>query len=123
MAYLQVLTPPELLKLGSSAFYDLLRRWAPRTQPLSNSHFGIDAEVGCFPSTPLPRLPLAFEFWERALDDAPKFLSLGDDISEEAVSKRESGELWRQRIREVRILFLGSDHSTDEAYLGTSPCC
>ena len=111
-----VITSPELLKLGSSAFYDLLRRWTAKTQPLSNTDFDIDHEVGFLPSSPLSRLPLGFEFWERALDDAPKMLSLGDDFSDEAMSRRESGEQWRQRIREV-IFFPGSSTSTHTDHL------
>ena len=91
-----------LLKRGSSAFYDILRRWAATPQPLSNTDFDIDQVVGFFPSSTLSRLPLGFGFWEWALDDALKLLNLGDDFSDEAMSKRESGERWRQRVREVR---------------------
>lgn len=115
-----VITPPELLKLGSSAFYDLLRRWAPKTQPLSNADFDIDAEVGFLPATSISRLPLAFEFWERALDDAPRLLSLGDDLSDEAVSRRESGEQWRQRIREVNPKHSFTNRSCTYRSLGSA---
>ena len=98
-----VLPPSELLRVGASALSDILKRL--RTfgvqQPRSNIEFDIDRNTGFIPPSPLPRLPPAFDFWERALAEAPDVLSLGDDISEEALSKREKGDLWRQRIREV----------------------
>ncbi|KAL5529495.1 hypothetical protein ACEPAG_5480 [Sanghuangporus baumii] len=97
-----VLPPSELLRVGASALSDILKRLRAFgvQQPKSNIEFDIDRNTGFVPASPLPRLPLAFDFWERALAEAPDVLSLGDDVSEEAVAKRESSELWRQRIRE-----------------------
>lgn len=104
MSYLHsVLPPTELLRMGASALNDVLIRLRSLTveQPKSNAEFDIGRETGFIPSYPLPRLPLGFDFWERALAQAPDILSLGDDVEEEAVQKRAGGELWRQRIREV----------------------
>ena len=70
-------------------------------KPRRYSEFDISKEMGFFPSSPLQRLPLAFDFWECALSVAPSTLSLGSDISDEAVAKRKASELWRQKIREV----------------------
>ncbi|EJD02196.1 Indoleamine 2,3-dioxygenase [Fomitiporia mediterranea MF3/22] len=109
MDYLHnVLPPSELLRLGASTLSDLLARLRALgvQQPKPNSDFDISREMGFIPAYPLQRLPLAFEFWERALSQAPDVLSLGDDISEEAVAKREGSELWRQRIRERAHLVL-----------------
>ena len=104
MNYLHTVLPPsELLRLGTSAMSDVLNRLrtfgAESVKP--NSAFDISGETGFFPAYSLQRLPPAFDFWERALSAAPESLSLGDDVSEEGVAKRESSELWRQRIREV----------------------
>ena len=104
MDYLHsVLPPSELLRVGASALLDILNRLRAIgvQQPKSNAEFDIDRNTGCLPAIPLRRLPDSFEFWERALAEAPDVLSLGDDISEDAIAKRESSELWRQRIREV----------------------
>lgn len=67
----------------------------------SHIEFDIDTETGFFPKHPLPLLPEAFEAWERALTEANGNLSLGEDDSEEAVSKRQFGEEWRHKIRTV----------------------
>lgn len=104
MSYLHnVLPPTELLRMGASALNDVFSRLRTLTveQPKSNAEFDIGRETGFIPSYPLQRLPLGFDFWERALAQAPDVLSLGDDIEEEGVQKRAGGELWRQRIREV----------------------
>ena len=74
---------------------------AERHRPKSNSEFQISRETGFLPPAPLERLPPAFELWERALADANDTLSLGEDDSEEAISRREASEQWRQRLREV----------------------
>ena len=74
---------------------------AERYHPKPNEDFQISRETGFLPPKPLERLPPAFELWERALADANDTLSLGEDDSEEAVSKREASEQWRQRLREV----------------------
>ncbi|KAI5119939.1 hypothetical protein M0805_002128 [Coniferiporia weirii] len=102
----QVLTPPQLLRMGTSVLADLLHRMRANSieAPKSNADFDIDRENGFLPAYPLRRLPFAFEFWERALDEAPDVLSLGDDVTEEALERRTGGELWRQRIREGPLL-------------------
>ncbi|KAH8117075.1 Indoleamine 2,3-dioxygenase [Phellopilus nigrolimitatus] len=103
-----VLTPPHLLRMGASALSEVLQRL--RTlgvePPKSNAEFDIARETGFMPAYPLQRLPLAFDFWERALTEAPEILSLGEDVTEDAIAKRAGSELWRQRIRERAHLVL-----------------
>ena len=97
---------PELLRLGTSAMsqvFSTLKAFGAEA-PRSNAEFDIDSEMGYLPSIPLQRLPEAFDFWERALSDAPSVLSLGEDESPEAIAKRESSEQWRARIREVSVV-------------------
>jgi indoleamine 2,3-dioxygenase len=98
-----VLTPYELLRLGTSGFNEILQRlrYMGAQQPRANAEFDIARDTGFVPPEPLRRLPPAFDFWERALADAPETLSLGQDESIESVEKRESGEIWRRRVREV----------------------
>jgi indoleamine 2,3-dioxygenase len=77
---------------------------AERYRPKLNEEFQISRETGFLPPAPLQRLPPAYELWERALADANDTLSLGEDDSEEAVSRREASEQWRQRLREVSAM-------------------
>ncbi|KAJ6531239.1 Indoleamine 2,3-dioxygenase-domain-containing protein [Mycena capillaripes] len=60
--------------------------------------FDVDINTGFFPRQPLPRLRGAFAVWEVALTEAGEKLSLGEDESEEALSKRAAGELWRSQV-------------------------
>jgi len=62
------------------------------------------------PQPPLDRLPEDYELWESALASASSKLSLGEDHSSEALSRRESSSEWRQQFHEVRhLLILKSD--------------
>lgn len=109
MDYLHnVLPPSELFRLGTSAMSDILNKLRSLgvEPPKLNSEFDISRETGFIPVYPLQRLPPAFDFWERALREAPDIISLGDDIAEEAMAKREGSELWRQRIREVSQIYI-----------------
>ncbi|KAJ7940212.1 Indoleamine 2,3-dioxygenase [Mycena leptocephala] len=60
--------------------------------------FDVDVNSGFFPRQPLPHLCGAFAIWEVALTEAGEKLSLGEDDSEEALSKRATGELWRSEV-------------------------
>ncbi|KAA1469387.1 Indoleamine 2,3-dioxygenase [Dentipellis sp. KUC8613] len=71
---------------------------------LDMEEYDIDGATGFFPSQSLPRLTGQFEFWERALDDAKRDLSLGDDDRDEARAKRANGEIWRAGIRSWPVL-------------------
>lgn len=67
----------------------------------------LDAETGAFPSKPLPHLPQPFYVFEEilALVNGPlPALSLGEDKSEEAISRRPFGEKWRAKVRAVSNL-------------------
>lgn len=67
--------------------------------------FDIHPITGFMPNHPPPtRLPKLFDLWEEALSSAPTSLSLGDDISPEAHSKRESSRLWRLRLANGPII-------------------
>lgn len=63
--------------------------------------FDVDVNSGFFPRQPLPHLCGAFAIWEVALTEAGEKLSLGEDDSEEALSKRATGELWRSEVLSV----------------------
>ncbi|KZT69807.1 Indoleamine 2,3-dioxygenase [Daedalea quercina L-15889] len=61
--------------------------------------FDVDAKSGFFPPAPLPKLPDEFAEWEAAFAAAPGILALGEDKSEEALSKRSDGAWWRSNAR------------------------
>lgn len=102
-----VLPPSQLLRLSASALNELLLKWRSKgvQHPRPISDFDISNDTGFLPSEPLQRLPPAFEFWERALAEASSSLTLGNDESEDGIAKREDGQRWRNRIREVRASF------------------
>ncbi|KAF9454622.1 Indoleamine 2,3-dioxygenase [Macrolepiota fuliginosa MF-IS2] len=60
--------------------------------------FDVDPHTGFFPPTPLRRLPPSFDLWEDGLALGAGHLCLGDDSSEEALSKRDYGQRWRDDI-------------------------
>ncbi|KAJ7685579.1 Indoleamine 2,3-dioxygenase [Mycena polygramma] len=70
----------------------------PAQKRRSPVDFDVDINSGFFPRQPLPHLSGAYTIWEVTLKDAGEMLSLGEDDSEEALSKRASGELWRSRV-------------------------
>lgn len=83
-------------------------RWEPEpdapidTEKPYNHDRYLDAETGAFPSKPLPHLPQPFYVFEEilALVNGPlPALSLGEDKSEEAISRRPFGEKWRAKVR------------------------
>jgi hypothetical protein len=39
--------------------------------------------------------------WEQALSDATHVLRLGEDVSNDAMSKQNAGALWRSNIQSV----------------------
>ncbi|KAG8863148.1 hypothetical protein FRB96_009330 [Tulasnella sp. 330] len=66
----------------------------------------LDLVTGAFPSSPLPHLPTPFDRFEALLDlvnrpDGP--LSLGEDMSEEALARRASGAKWRAQVRALPV--------------------
>ncbi|KAJ4475700.1 Indoleamine 2,3-dioxygenase [Lentinula aciculospora] len=61
--------------------------------------FDIDPITGFVPPQPLPRLPAEYKIWEDALSEAPEVLRLNDDTSDEALTLRAEGEVWRSNIR------------------------
>lgn len=75
------------------------------TQKFDPAEYDVDLTSGFLPSEPpLARLPPAFELWEQALDAANRpngVLSLGEDVSIEAIAKRESSQKWRENIASV----------------------
>lgn len=74
-----------------------------RISGLSLQDFGIDASTGFIPfTTPLHRLPLGWEPWERSLFDFQ--VSRLQLASSEKLSKHDEAESekWRARVRQVR---------------------
>jgi hypothetical protein len=69
------------------------------------AEYDVDPTSGFLPKEPpLTRLPPTFDLWEDALDAVNRpngVLSLGEDMSEEALSKRESSQKWRENIASV----------------------
>ncbi|GAW00238.1 Indoleamine -dioxygenase [Lentinula edodes] len=61
--------------------------------------FDIDPITGFVPPQPLPRLPAEYKLWEDALSEAPDVLRLSNDTSDEALTLRAEGEVWRSNIR------------------------
>lgn len=102
-----ILSPPHavgtlfdvVLSLYNSYFQSAPRLSSPdRRSPLD---FDVDPQTGFFPPTPLPQLPLSFDLWENGLSSAAGHLCLGNDDSEEALSKREFGQMWRDDVSSV----------------------
>ncbi|KAJ6490642.1 Indoleamine 2,3-dioxygenase [Mycena vitilis] len=80
----------------------------PAQKRRSPVDFDVDINSGFFPRQPLPHLSGAYTIWEDALKHAGEMLSLGEDDSEEALSKRASGELWRSRVLSWPVI--GTEH-------------
>lgn len=74
--------------------------------------FDVDLTSGFLPKEPpLTRLPPAFDLWEDALDVVNRpngVLSLGEDMSNEALAKRESSRKWRENIASAPVLSTAS---------------
>ncbi|KIY65488.1 Indoleamine 2,3-dioxygenase [Cylindrobasidium torrendii FP15055 ss-10] len=71
---------------------------------VSLSDFDIHSDTGLLPTRPLPPLPTTYASWTKALSDASRVLSLGEDDSKEAIAKRGASERWRSDIRSWPIL-------------------
>ncbi|KAH9483962.1 Indoleamine 2,3-dioxygenase 1 [Psilocybe cubensis] len=89
------------LSLFSSTFNLNYKAIPERRQ---QSSYDIDPRTGFFPPKPLQRLPSGYSIWEDALRAANGNLSLGEDDSEEALSKRAFGERWRSNIASWPVL-------------------
>lgn len=89
-----------VLSLYNSYFHSAPRLSLPDRRSLGD--FDVDPQTGFFPPAPLRRLPPSFDLWENGLDSAAGRLCLGDDNSEEAQSKREYGQRWREDVNSVR---------------------
>ena len=74
------------------------------TTTLAAHDFDVDTRTGFMPpQAPLRRLPVDWEPWEEALDDAAgRKLQLGDKLDLDEGEKINS-EVWRVRVREVRV--------------------
>ncbi|CAE6422792.1 unnamed protein product [Rhizoctonia solani] len=84
-----------------------------RTKPkFDPEDYDVDMESGFLPKEPpLARLPTTFDLWEDALDAVNRpngVLSLGEDMSDEALSKRESSRKWRENIASAPVLSTAS---------------
>ncbi|KAH9950186.1 Indoleamine 2,3-dioxygenase [Amylocystis lapponica] len=73
-------------------------------------NFDVDPETGFFPPRPLARLPIQYEVWERALEDARGVLTLGEDRREESLAKRPKGESWRSNVRSWPVISTAALH-------------
>ncbi|KAF8315144.1 IDO-domain-containing protein [Clavulina sp. PMI_390] len=77
-------------------------------QAVDLAEYDANASTGFMPGTIGARLPAHYDAWERALDlvncGHESVLSLGEDTSADALSKRASSEAWRQSIRDMPVL-------------------
>jgi indoleamine 2,3-dioxygenase len=72
------------------------------TYPKQLHDFDMNSSTGFLPDRPpLDRLPPDFDLWELALASARDSLSLGEDESPEAITRRESSRRWRSQLRNV----------------------
>ena len=106
MEFVQYIPAPHhLLRLTVSSlgdvFSSLKPSYAERLRLRSNFEFDIESLTGFVPMSFPSRLPRSYDFWEQALSEAKHSLALGDDDSTTGLSRRQSGESWRQRIRSV----------------------
>lgn len=93
-------TPADFLGSGLVDYVRQTLKPPPRDHR-SRVDFDIDPIQGFIPRTPPRCLDGSFSDWEQALKDAPHILMLGEDSSEDALDKRDEGELWRLQIRNV----------------------
>lgn len=70
-----------------------------------NVDYDVHPTTGFFPSQPLQKLPSPFSLWEAALEGAQGAVSLGDDESDEALEKRQSGETFPDIVACARHIF------------------
>ncbi|KAF8205721.1 Indoleamine 2,3-dioxygenase [Mycena galopus ATCC 62051] len=93
-------SPHQYYSLAVSLLQSTLDNYArrPAQKCPTQVDFDVDANTGFFPRSPLTPLCGAFAVWEAALDEAAEKLSLGEDGSEVAISKRVTGELWRSQV-------------------------
>ncbi|PPQ98803.1 hypothetical protein CVT24_003357 [Panaeolus cyanescens] len=111
-------SPPTFLSLClklahsliNSSYLPFSQRKAIADRPTPAS-FDVHLTTGFFPQQPLPRLTGRFARWEQALLQANNNLSLGEDESEEALSKRPFGEAWRSEIASWPALDTATLHS------------
>ena len=75
------------------------------TTTLAAHDFDVDPRTGFMPpQIPLPSLPLAWEPWERVLQDAiTQRLRLGDTPGL-SKSDQDISESWRSHVRSVRVI-------------------
>jgi indoleamine 2,3-dioxygenase len=96
-------SPPQALRLAISLLNSSVigPRCSATEGHLSPADFdvNINTDTGFFPSRPLPRLPVTFEIWETALEEARQSLNLGDNDWD--ASKTRAGERWRANIASV----------------------
>ncbi|KAG9082724.1 hypothetical protein FRC06_004882 [Ceratobasidium sp. 370] len=94
------------------AFGDSRSDASTSQQRFDPAEYDVDLSSGFLPTEPpLSRLPSGFELWEQALDAANSpngVLSLGEDMSDEALAKRESSRKWRERIASAPVLSTAS---------------
>lgn len=100
-----VSSPLHLIERARSAIdvSTLLSR-NPRQAGFYPRDFDVDPHTGFFPPQPLPKLPRAFSFWEKALAEAPEVLCLAENENEEALAKRPLGAKWRKTVQSVSRL-------------------
>lgn len=74
-------------------------------EPFKFARYDVDDVTGFLPNDaalgPVTRLPPAYARWEQALAGANQALSLGEDNSPPAVSRRESARQWRWAFQSV----------------------
>lgn len=105
--------PIDLLPLPTSLISEGLRllssvRASQRSSPGAQSspaHFDVNirTDTGFLPPSPLPELSEPYDIWTDALSEAQAVLKLGDNTPDTSCEEYVAGELWRKRIRAVRV--------------------
>ncbi|KAG6811815.1 hypothetical protein H0H92_005674 [Tricholoma furcatifolium] len=112
-----MLGPEHFLSLPRPDFVVGQPAGVPDTTTLAAHDFDVDTRTGFMPpQSPPSRLPLAWEPWERILDEARRLkLKLGD-TPELPEYERLKSESWRSHVRSLDVLPI-DDLKTSELYL------
>jgi indoleamine 2,3-dioxygenase len=99
-------SPVDTLRTAVSLLNSVVsnRRLDRRHSVDTTGEHGIHPTYGFMASEPLPSLPLQFQAWEDALNEAPRVLCLGADKSQRAQEKIGLGNAWREQIRSLPVL-------------------
>ncbi|OCH92108.1 Indoleamine 2,3-dioxygenase [Obba rivulosa] len=100
--------------VSSSVADDLFEPSSHERGSFTPEEFDVHPQTGFFPAQPLRKLVEPYGVWEQTLRDARGVVTLWNDRSEEAVSKKPEGDRWRSRVREMPVLSTAAIHETPQ---------